>query len=481
MNENINIPLLPYDLDRRQLQAATGALVGAAVGDALGARFEFEEADLYAATFPKPVLGGTGEMLGGGHFGWAPGEFTDDTQMAMALAESLIHCNGFDPKITFDYFRAWTNGARDIGSTTAAALSGKDYRTAAKDAHEMRGASGGNGCVMRIAPIALAGVIRGADWTREVAYAQAELTHYDPVACWGAVLVAEYLRRLIITSDPEAAFENLTAILPDEFGPLYEMVLNDPNGPMPGNNGTALVCIAHAFWAYRRASSYQEAVETAINIGGDTDTVAAVTGALAGARWGIQGIPSRWTTYLNGTVNLPTGKTASYDYGSVQDIARQLVGLDPKPETEPEPPIRPKEVHDLGVWASNLIGAAESDTDFAVVSLCRTYGRFKDHQVRREVFMIDTHGANASLEAALWDAVDAVDAFLANGKKVLVHCHGGRSRTGLVLKAWYMRKFGASHAEAHEWLESVWRHYATWNYDFTEVLDSYEWSRQVDQ
>ena len=71
------------------VQRAIGALVGSAVGDALGAPFEFERPGLYRSMYPEPVLAGPGEMRGGGGFGWKPAEFTDDTQMALALAESL--------------------------------------------------------------------------------------------------------------------------------------------------------------------------------------------------------------------------------------------------------------------------------------------------------------------------------------------------------------------------------------------------------
>ena len=86
---------MPAHLDRRTVQRAIGAFVGAAVGDALGAPFEFGESGAYTAAFPVPVLGGRGEMTGGG--GWGPGEFTDDTQMALVLAESLLASDGFDP------------------------------------------------------------------------------------------------------------------------------------------------------------------------------------------------------------------------------------------------------------------------------------------------------------------------------------------------------------------------------------------------
>jgi len=72
------------------------------------------------------------------------------------------------------------------------------------------------------------------------------------------------------------------------------------------------------------------------------------------------------------------------------------------------------------------------------------------------------------------DAVIAIEAFLREGREVLVHCHGGRSRTGLILKAWYMRRFNVDHFDAEQWLEENWPHYATWNTDFYDFLSN-EW------
>ncbi|MCX7416302.1 MAG: ADP-ribosylglycohydrolase family protein, partial [Planctomycetia bacterium] len=77
-------------------QHAIGALVGSAVGDALGAPFEFKSPGLYRSSYPVSIVGGVGEMRGGGGFGWKPAEFTDDTQMAICLAQSLVQCGGFN-------------------------------------------------------------------------------------------------------------------------------------------------------------------------------------------------------------------------------------------------------------------------------------------------------------------------------------------------------------------------------------------------
>ena len=109
----------------------------------------------------------------------------------------------------------------------------------------------------------------------------------------------------------------------------------------------------------------------------------------------------------------------------------------------PETPAGPQEV-ESNVHAADLLGAARVPTDWAVVSLCRTGDHFVNHALRRQLYLIDEEGPerNAAIASAVLDAVDSVDAFLADGRNVVVHCHGGRSRTGLVLKAWAMRRFG---------------------------------------
>ena len=84
-----------------------GALIGSAVGDALGAPFEFGPAGKFSARFPSPARGSATEMCGGGSLGWEPGEFTDNTEMALLVASSLVECGGLDEADVFDRFRRW--------------------------------------------------------------------------------------------------------------------------------------------------------------------------------------------------------------------------------------------------------------------------------------------------------------------------------------------------------------------------------------
>jgi ADP-ribosyl-[dinitrogen reductase] hydrolase len=110
------------------------------------------------------------------------------------------------------------------------------------------------------------------------------------------------------------------------------------------------------------------------------------------------------------------------------------------------------------------------------VSLCLTGGELANHAVRREFYIRDDEGdANLDLLTLVRDAVDSIDALLAEGHQVLVHCHGGRSRTGLILKAWAMRQYDFDDLEADAWVAARWPHYATWNKTFSRFLRD-EWN-----
>jgi ADP-ribosyl-[dinitrogen reductase] hydrolase len=463
-----------------ELHRGTGALLGSAIGDALGAPFEFGPAGQYTARFPQPVLGGTGEMCGGGSFGWQPGEFTDDTQMALCLAESLCAQHGIDPADLWQRWRAWASLATDVGIITSAALAHPEHTGAAARAHQSLGRSAGNGALMRVTPVALAFVgaapHHATELTMAAAVAQAALTHHDPAAGWGAAVAAELVRRAILGLNPVAQVPEVLGFVPAEvaarFAPMLAPEWQPGSTDEPGN-GSVWGCLAQAVWAVRHHASFHDAVVAAIDLGGDTDTVACVTGALAGARNGIQAIPSRFTTYVHGHVATPSG-TRRYDNAALQALARQLMGADNAAPPPAESPAGPQRIMP-GVWAADLSAAAAHGHEYAVLSLCRTEGAFAHVPVRREVYLVDKEGPqNPDLGTAVRDAVDTVEAWLAEGREVLVHCHGGRSRTALVLKAVAMRQRGLSADEAHEWLTAQWHRYDPWNRTFAHFLAT-EW------
>ncbi len=470
-------------LSTPQVQRGIGALVGSAVGDALGAPFEFGGPGGYSARFPQPVVGGTGEMVGGGGFGWAPGEFTDDTQMALALAQSLLARQGFDPADLFQRWRVWAGSASDVGNLTRRVLRQPGHEGAALAGHQaVDGRSGANGAVMRNTPVALFTAGGPLDATWQLAGEQARLTHYDPDCAVAAGLHALMLRAGIDGDDMFDALDAALARIDDPGARARWTYLLGPDWSpdlAELHNGTVWTCLAQAVWALRLGTGFAEVVVAAIDLGDDTDTVACVAGGLAGARWGVQGIPSRWTTYLNGTLRTPTG-TAEFNYAQLQDLAMELMGGRPKRLTPAESVAAgPVRVHDeLPVFAAEWKGASRAPDGAAVVSACRTGGDFGDRPVRREVFLVDRYGEddNHDALAALVDAVDSIDAFLAEdpGRDVVVHCHGGRSRTALILKAWAMRHHGWTEDQAHDWLVASWPRAHRDNPVFLRILTE-EW------
>jgi ADP-ribosyl-[dinitrogen reductase] hydrolase len=229
-------------------------------------------------------------------------------------------------------------------------------------------------------------------------------------------------------------------------------------------------------WAVRNAATFEEAVVSAVDLGRDADTVACVAGGIAGARWGVQSIPSRWTTYLNGTVLGPNGD-AVYDYASLQSLALRLLGKHAPVDPADEPAGGPVRVHEkFPIYAANRTGAAEAPDDWQVISLCRTGDAFTKRNVRRQVFLVDKADPyhNENPLAVLEDVVATIDALLAEdaSRPILVHCHGGRSRTAFVLKGWAMRRFGWTEEQAHDWLVRAWPRIDRMNGRFVEILRS---------
>ena len=447
---------------------ALGAVIGSAVGDALGAPFEFRGAGEYGRRFPEPVLGGIGEMVGGGGFAWAPGEFTDDTQMAVVQARSLLVCGGIDGADLFARFRDWAGAANDVGMQTSAVLGSRlGWSEAATDYHRHHpDRSAGNGGLMRATPAAVHFAATDRATSMDAARALVALTHGDPAAQWGAALYHAMLFSALRGADPFVALEAAVARLPVEQHRFVGMLApgwSPSDTTLP--NGTVWTCLAQAVWAVRTTGSFEAAVVAAIELGGDTDTVAAVAGGLAGAVYGIQAIPSRWTTYLHGRIGDETLGAAD-----LQQLTHELLGLPVTPEQAPGPPLGPTEIAP-GISAASWSGAATSDPDHAVVSLCRVGSTFTTHPVRREIYLVDREGDhNPDLRAAVSDAVATIDAFRAEGRPVVVHCHGGASRTGLVLRAWLMRAHGWDEPTATAHLAERWPHLGLWNDTFTGFL-----------
>ncbi len=235
-------------------QRALGAILGSAVGDALGARFEFGPAGEYSKQFPDPIVGGIGEMIGGGGFHWEPGEFTDDTQMAIVQAESILACGGIDGADLFNRFKLWADDARDVGTQTSAVLRSKlDWNEAALEYFRRHpNNSAGNGSLMRATPTAVRFARASEAESIEAAHQASFVTHGDPAAGWGTALFHVMIRAALHGDDPFAALDSSLKALPPEQHRYVEML---DAGWQPSQtefpNGTVWTCLAQAVWAVR--------------------------------------------------------------------------------------------------------------------------------------------------------------------------------------------------------------------------------------
>ncbi|WP_369247011.1 ADP-ribosylglycohydrolase family protein [Streptomyces sp. R41] len=303
---------------------ATGTILGSAVGDALGAPFEFGPEGAFTARFPTPGYGG--EMCGGG--GWDPGEATDDTQMAVLVGESLLEHDGLELPDIFRRFQRWAAAdPKDMGLQTEAVLtSGDPWDLAAAIHYQENQRAAGNGSLMRAATSAVHFAPHGRDATMAAARRIAALTHGDRAAWEGTALFHELVRVALNGGDPLSAIpETLGAVHPDHRA-RYATVLAPDWHPDQATefNGAVWPCLGSAVWALRTTESYEDAVRAAIDLGGDTDTVAAVTGGLAGAVYGAGAIPERWTEVLH--VPLPGSGGRVLRAAELTDLARRLAG-----------------------------------------------------------------------------------------------------------------------------------------------------------
>jgi ADP-ribosyl-[dinitrogen reductase] hydrolase len=277
-----------------------GCLVGLAVGDALGTTLEFEAPGSF-----KPIT----DIVGGGPFNLKSGEWTDDTSMALCLAESLIERKGFDPFDQLQRYCRWyreghlssTGKCFDIGTTIRSALVHFE-KTGAPFCEVDDPYAAGNGSIMRLAPVPMFYLANPQEAIRR-SEESSRTTHGARVcgeACryFGALLVGA-LRG-----------ESKEILLSDHYCPVPEYWKNHPlgeeideiasgsfkykNPPKIIGSGYVVKSLEAALWAFYRGDSFKEGALLAVNLGNDADTTGAVYGQIAGAFYGYQGIPEEW-------------------------------------------------------------------------------------------------------------------------------------------------------------------------------------------
>jgi ADP-ribosyl-[dinitrogen reductase] hydrolase len=293
-----------------------GALIGLAIGDAVGTTVEF---------MPRGSFAPVTDMTGGGPFELKAGQWTDDTSMALCLAASLAECQAFSSMDQMERYLNWfkkgymscTGSSFDIGMTVSAAI----WRfgvTGNPKAGSTDPETAGNGSLMRLAPVP---IFYFPDMGKAEFFAgeSSKITHGTAECLDACRLFARMLCRAFAGGSKEeilladaANFHGSSKIEAIARGEYTQKTENNIFG-----TGYVVACLEAALWCFHTTDSFEAAVLKAANLGDDADTTAAVCGQIAGAYYGQSGIPPRWIA-----------KLAMLD--TIQDLARQLIYHSPK-------------------------------------------------------------------------------------------------------------------------------------------------------
>ena len=277
-----------------------GALLGLASGDALGTTLEFK---------PPGTFDPISDMVGGGPFRLAAGQWTDDTSMALCLAESLLECNGFDAGDQMRRYLRWyedghwssTGHCFDIGDTTRDALM-RFQRTGDPFAGSMSVHSAANGSLMRLAPVPLF-FANDAEHAIAMAKDSSRTTHSLDVVTDACRYYAALILGALDGAPKDELLAPMYAPVPDLWDrcPLHALIEGVASGSFlekqpPAIKGTGYVVhsLEAALWAFAHTDDFRSGALAVVNLGDDADTTGAIFGQLAGAYYGIDGIPSDW-------------------------------------------------------------------------------------------------------------------------------------------------------------------------------------------
>lgn len=274
-----------------------GALVGLACGDAVGTTLEFETRGNF-----DPIT----DMVGGGPFKLKPGQWTDDTSMALCLAHSLVCQKKFDPVDQMNRYCNWyqygymssTDECFDIGITVSSALRGylenKDPFSGPIDEY-----SSGNGSIMRLAPIP---IFYHNRYEECIKYAgeSSRTTHGSAECIDSCKLFASLIFNAFVVNDKTSIFDR------SEYSPYCKKVksiankefLNLQYSQLTGS-GYVIESLESALWCFMKGDSFQECILLAANLGNDADTTAAICGQIAGAYYGFSNIPESWRSLIS--------------------------------------------------------------------------------------------------------------------------------------------------------------------------------------
>lgn len=294
------------------LEKFEGAMLGLAVGDALGTTIEFTEPNSF-----EPMK----DIVGGGPFDLEAGQWTDDTSMALCLAESLVVCEKFDAKDQMERYLRWykegywscKDECFDIGNTTLSALlkfesSGNCYAGSESSSFFKDGLvfnvdlSSGNGSIMRLVPVVLF-YYGDPDYAIGQSAESSRTTHGSEDCIHACRLMAGIIYGALEgRSKEEILSEGFTPAKETwEDAPLSQNIREISLGsykrkepPEIRGTGWVVQSLEAALWAFHSSTSFEEGALKAVNLGEDADTTGAVYGQIAGAYYGIEGIPTKW-------------------------------------------------------------------------------------------------------------------------------------------------------------------------------------------
>lgn len=280
---------------------ARGVMLGLACGDALGAPVEFMSKTEIAARYPD----GMRDFTHGGWMNVVEGELTDDSRMAIDLAEVLARPGDPDMDALGASFVAWVaEGPKDVGNTTKIAIdhlaAGVPWSKAGYLALETRGERGAssNGSLMRTAPVAIR-YRNDPEALVDVSRNTSLITHAEERCQWSCVALNQGIAYLLGGGSLDGLVEAAVQGIP--VGSVVETVRNAPQANATSLSGTGFVLngLAVAFWAVMTTTSLEDAISAAVMIGDDTDTNAAIAGSLGGAFYGASALPDRWLAQLH--------------------------------------------------------------------------------------------------------------------------------------------------------------------------------------
>ena len=502
-----------------RLDSLTGMFLGLAVGDALGAAVEFSRRGSFA-----PV---TGYRAGGPHR-LKPGEWTDDTSMALALAESLTR--SFSMYDQLRRYALWMQAGEysvngrcfDIGFTTRSAIQNFIRSQHPETAGEPGENASGNGSIMRLAPVVIryAALADQKEWDQLAALADdaGRTTHASPI-CRSA---CRYLSLILAGF---ALGEDRETVLNDEWPPVARLLEKDLIHPALApvvrgsfktkretaikGSGYVVDSLEAALWSFWRTDNFEAAVLTAVNLGDDADTTGAVCGQIAGACYGKSGIPA---PLLDGLAQRDR----------IEGLAEMLAEEHPDPMRLPErwrkefhrndsaPPAVPFDRSYWVVPGKLLAGCYPSDLESdveterltglvdcgirCVINLVEEHERNYDGTLLKryeqrlseiaaakgaamECVRISIRDVDIPTPETMGQILDTIDARIAAGRPVFVHCWGGRGRTGVVVGCYLARHGIAEGGEALKRIQELRRHEATGHLDSPQTAAQCEMVR----